>query len=154
MRAADGIQLGYDLWPGPGAAIMSTIYPPLALFEGRTFAIILVAMAWVYPLAAWLRRPVVNSETTDESTVERPALGVRFILVIAAVGVAASAVILIAGRVALHFFSPDRAGAANFALYFFYHVVALGVAIQAVVSGVIVASPRPVGLLRGQAAAA
>nr|WP_240942506.1 M48 family metalloprotease [Planosporangium thailandense] len=145
LGAADAARLGISVWEGPGFAALTTFYPPLSIFLGRPLAVPVVMVAWLYPLAAWLRRPAGASA--------RPVLRLRWALTAGVIGGAAVAAVLVTARALLHRFAPDLAGSAAFSSYYYWSATAVAVLAQAVVGGVVAAPVRPLGLVLGQFAA-
>ncbi|NJP35330.1 M48 family metalloprotease [Micromonospora thermarum] len=82
IGAADLARAGVDIWPGPGFAVLTLFYPPLEIFRGRLLAAPVVALAWLYPLAAGLwgrpgRRHRSAVRRCDAAGPERDAHGLR-----------------------------------------------------------------------------
>ncbi|WP_157740301.1 M48 family metalloprotease [Micromonospora auratinigra] len=147
LDAADVARAGVDIWIGPGFALLTLSYPPLEIFRGQLLAAPVVALAWLYPLAAGLwRRPVAGEPGLRE--------GVRTALRVALVGAAVFALAVLATRAALRLAAPERVAAATFNGYFYYLQIAAVAVVQAVVGGVLAARGRPLGLVLGQFAAA
>jgi Zn-dependent protease with chaperone function len=145
VSVADAAGLGVALWPGPGLSAFSAIYPPVTVFSGRDLAIPAVALAWAYPLAAWLRPATGRSP--------RPPLALRSTLRVAAAGAGAFVVALLVGRALVHRFAGDLVVEPGFSTYFYYAEMALAVLVQALVGGVLAVRARPLGLVLGQFAA-
>jgi Zn-dependent protease with chaperone function len=142
---ADSVRLGVEFWEGPGFNELTTVYPPLAIFSARALAVPVVALAWVYPLAAYLV-PVASER--------RPRIDMRYALLAGAGGAGAFAVLVVVARAGIRFFAPERAAAADFQTYFYFAAVGLAVLIQGVVGGLLAAGRRPLGLPLGLLAAA
>ncbi|TDC80992.1 hypothetical protein E1193_16135 [Micromonospora sp. KC606] len=170
VGAADLARVGVDIWQGPGFALLTLFYPPVEIFRDRLLAVPVLALAWLYPLAAglrpWWRRPRPPSGPPPGVDTARPGPGrlrevpaphdprlgegVRTALRLALVGAAGFAVALLAARAAVRLFAPERAGAADFPGYFNYCQLAAATFVQAVVGGVLAARRRPLGLVLGQ----
>ena len=113
MGVDDPARFGVDIWRGPGFELLTLTYLPLRLLEAQALAVPVLALAWLYPLAA--RRT-----------------GVREALTTALAGAAVFGVLLLGARAALRAFVPDLAGAAGFPGYFYYATVAAVTVLQAV----------------------
>lgn len=151
LTVDDFAAVGEQLWAGPGFALWSTTYPPIQLFTNHPLAVPAVALAWLYPFAALARR---RSGPADAATpAARPDLptlrDLRRAALTGLAGVAVFGVLVLAGRAVAHHFAYDKPG---FPGYYSYSLVALAIAIQAVIGGVL-AARHPRGLLLGQPAA-
>ncbi|MEU0156395.1 M48 family metalloprotease [Micromonospora fulviviridis] len=174
IGAADLAHAGVDIWQGPGFAVLTLFYPPLEIFQGRPLAAPVVALAWLYPLAAalWGRRRChrrsagrrldgpEGSRSGDE-TPRSPVPsglglgeGVRTALRVAVIGAAGFAVAVLAARAALRLSVPTLVSTDGFPGYFYYAQSAAAGLVQAVVGGVLAARGRPLGLILGQLGAA
>jgi hypothetical protein len=152
VTAADLARLDIDVWPGPGLDLLTTVYVPVTLFLAQPWAPALVMLAWLYPFAALLRRPMAALKPPPGPPLG-PPLGLRLALLVGVAGGAGFTVLAVAARAAVHRASPDAAGAS----YLYFAGIGLAVLVQAavagVVTGVLAAGERPFGVLIGQFAA-
>ncbi|WP_036373680.1 M48 family metalloprotease [Micromonospora sp. ATCC 39149] len=171
VGTADLARVGVGIWQGPGFALLTLFYPPVEILRERLLVVPVLALAWLYPLAAGLRpwwrrwRAASGSPPAADATGpghparprEVPAPddprigeGIRAALRVALLGAAGFAVALLATRAAVRLFAPERAGAADFPGYFYFAQIAAATLVQAVVGGWLTARRRPLGLVLGQ----
>ncbi|GAA2397745.1 hypothetical protein Cme02nite_06070 [Catellatospora methionotrophica] len=159
LTAADFTTLGERLWQGPGFALFSAVYPPLQLFAARPLVVPAFVVACLYPLAALLpRRVAVRPADAGAEPVNGPPApepgppgrrGVRSAVLTGLAGAGAFVVLTLVLRAVLHQAAYDAPGIVS---YHSYAQLALAIAVQAVVGGVLAARQRR-GLMLGQVAA-
>ncbi|WP_155375332.1 M48 family metalloprotease [Catellatospora vulcania] len=162
LVAADFVTLGERLWEGPGFGLFSTVYPPLQLFAARPLVVPAFALACLYPFTALLRRPRAApadrpADAGDDPVGSRPAgvpdlpgtRGLRSAVLAGLAGAGVFVLLTLALRAVLHQVAYDTPGLVS---YHSYAQLALAVAVQAVLGGVLAARCRR-GLLLGQLAA-
>ncbi|MFC7759147.1 hypothetical protein ACFQY4_14985 [Catellatospora bangladeshensis] len=161
LTAADFTTLGEQLWEGPGFSLFSAVYPPLQLFAHRPLAVPAVLVASLFPFAALLRRPAAPDRVPASAydvaprglAADRPdlphAAETRAAALTGLAGAGLFMVLTLALRAVLHQVAYGSPGLVS---YHSYAQLALAVAIQAAVGGVIAARHRR-GLLLGQVAA-
>ncbi len=157
FTAGDFVILDEQLWDGPGFSLFSTVYPPLQLFADRPLAVPAVVVACLFPFAALLRRrppAAAEGDRADSSAAPaKPDLpGARELRAAVLTGLAGAvlfATLTLVLRAVVHQVAYGTPGLFS---YHSFAQIALAVAIQAIMGG-LMAARHPRGLLLGQIAA-